>query len=69
MNLEAGFTSKIFEVFIATLFLLNELTGELALVSPLTVVLLFSPILLAYGILLGTGMQFLDRANKTKATK
>jgi hypothetical protein len=55
-----------FSILIAALFLLKDLTGELALVSPWTVVLLFSPIMLAYGILLGTGMKFLDRANKSK---
>jgi hypothetical protein len=55
-----------FSILVAALFLLNDLTGELALVSPLTIVLLFSPIMLAYGILLGTGMQFLDRAKKSK---
>ena len=53
-----------FALLIAVLVPLSELTGELALVSPLTIVLLFSPILLAYGILLGTGMQYLDRAKK-----
>lgn len=48
------------------LLLRSEPTGELALVPPFAVLLLFIPIILLYGLLLGAGTQALIRIRNTR---
>jgi hypothetical protein len=56
----------IWSIVTIVLFLRSEPTGELALVPPHAVLLLFIPIILFYGLLLGSGTQALIQTRNTK---